>query len=62
MMPISLDNPKPAGDAGDAPGLDARLASLLEAIEAEKVPERLLKLAEELQGELALRKQRRSPN
>ena len=52
MMPISLDNP----------GLDARLASLLEAIEAEKVPERLLKLAEELQGELALRKQRRSPN
>jgi len=42
--------------------LDRRLKSLLEAIEDEKVPERLLTLAHELQRELALRKQRSNPN
>ncbi|SHO66403.1 hypothetical protein SAMN02745172_03062 [Pseudoxanthobacter soli DSM 19599] len=62
MMPISPDNPEPAGEVADLPRLDAGLASLLEAIEAEKVPARLLKLAEQLQGELTLRKQRQNPN
>lgn len=42
--------------------LDGRLKSLLEAIEDERAPERLLKLARELQGELSLRKQRGNPN
>lgn len=42
--------------------LDARLSALLEAIEAERIPDRLLRLAEELQQELSFRKQRHSPN
>lgn len=48
-------------DASIAPD-DRRLSALLEAIEAERVPDRLLKLAEELQQELFLRKQKRMPN
>ncbi len=43
-------------------GVDDRLGTLLEAIEGERVPERLLKLAEMLQNELSLRRQRRRPN
>lgn len=42
--------------------LDARLASLLDAIEGEESPARLLDLAAELQSELALRRQRPRPN
>jgi hypothetical protein len=42
--------------------LDDRIASILTAIEQEKTPERLLKLAEELQAQLALRRQRAEPN
>lgn len=42
--------------------LDARLASVLDAIEKERSPARLLELAVELQSELASRRQRRQPN
>jgi len=46
----------------DLPSLDTRLSTLLEAIETERTPDRLLSLAQELQQELFLRKQRRTPN
>jgi hypothetical protein len=49
-------------DSDSKISLDARLSAILEAIETERVPDRLLRLAEELQQELSLRKQRRSPN
>lgn len=42
--------------------LDARIASLLDAIKGEESPPRLLDLAAELQSELAVRRQRRRPN
>ena len=42
--------------------LDDSIASILTAIEQEKTPERLLRLAEELQAQLALRRQRAEPN
>lgn len=42
--------------------LDDRIALILTAIEQEKTPERLLKLAEDLQAQLALRRQRAAPN
>jgi hypothetical protein len=38
------------------------LAQLLEDIEQEETPERLLKLARELQQQLSLRKQRETPS
>lgn len=49
-------------EADSTLSLDARLSGLLEAIEAERLPSRLLELAGELQQELSLRKQCRSPN
>lgn len=42
--------------------LDGRLADLLAAIEEESVPDRLLRLAQQLQAELARRKLRLHPN
>lgn len=62
MGRFSLEKPKSQGEQTEGLNLDGRLASLLEAIEAERTPERLLHLATELQTELALRKQRRNPN
>lgn len=53
---------EPSDETVDDVRLDRRLKTLLEAIEDEKVPERLLRLARQLQGELALRKQRGNPH
>lgn len=41
---------------------DSRLADLLEDIEKEETPKRLLELAVKLQHHLVLRKQRQNPN
>jgi hypothetical protein len=41
---------------------DGKLADLLDDIEQEETPERLLKLARELQQQLMLRKQRENTN
>ena len=41
---------------------DSRLVSLLEDIEQEEVPERLLALARELQRQLSRARQRQKPN
>jgi hypothetical protein len=41
---------------------DSRLADLLEDIEREETPKRLLELAVKLQHQLVLRKQRQNPN
>lgn len=41
---------------------EGKLADLLDDIEQEETPERLLKLARELQHQLLLRKQRENPN
>lgn len=46
----------------DLATLDDRIASILVAIEEEKVPERLLGLASELQQALLIHRQRRHPN
>jgi hypothetical protein len=46
----------------DLETLDDRIAALLTAIEGEKIPERLLKLAGDLQNELVIRRQMKSPN
>jgi hypothetical protein len=46
----------------DLPSGDLRLRALLDDIEQEETPERLLKLARELQQQLALRRQRQTPN
>ena len=53
--------PRATSKSQDQGCLDSRLASILDAIEAERVPDRLLKLAQELQIELATRKERRNP-
>lgn len=42
--------------------LEARLEGLLEAIENEKMPDRLLELAVRLQDELAARQKRLNPD
>ena len=42
--------------------LDDRISSLLAAIEEERIPERLLKLATDLQNALALRRQGFDPH
>jgi hypothetical protein len=42
--------------------LDTRLSSILDEIEQEIVPDRLLKLAIDLQSALTARRQQRSPN
>jgi len=43
-------------------GSDGKLADLLDDIQREEAPERLLALARELQRQLILRKQRENPN
>lgn len=62
MARSTLDRAESSGERLDLQTLDDRIASLLTAIEGEAVPERLLKLANELQGELLLRRQRKQPN
>ena len=54
------DSPEDQSDLPFAPALDGRLADLLTAIAEETVPDRLLRLARELQAELVRR--RRPPN
>ncbi len=41
---------------------DSKLVSLLDDLEQEDIPDRLLELARELQRELSLRRQRRNSN
>lgn len=62
MATMSPDEDEARMDPQHEAGVDDRLGTLLEAIEGEGVPERLLKLAEMLQNELSLRRQRRQPN
>jgi len=62
MATMSPDDDEVRMDAQQEAGVDERLGTLLDAIEGERVPERLLKLAEMLQDELSLRRQRRRPN
>jgi len=50
------DSPEDQSDAPVLLTLDGRLADLLAAIAEETVPDRLLRLARELQAELARRK------
>jgi hypothetical protein len=57
-----LDKRDVVAEGVDFDNIDNRLANLLVAVENENVPDRLLKLALELQNELALRRQRRNPN
>jgi hypothetical protein len=52
----------PAGINLDPLSPESRLAELLEDIAEEETPERLLKLAIELQQQLMLRKQQKNPN
>ena len=57
--------PESSEEQADVPvvhTLDGRLADLLAAIEEESVPDRLLRLAQQLQAELARRKLRLNPN
>ncbi|MBZ9936949.1 hypothetical protein LB518_11640 [Mesorhizobium sp. BR1-1-16] len=61
-MPISNDDEASTSEGSEPTTLEGRLGSLLDAIEGERVPDRLLKLAQALQDELHLRRQRRSPN
>jgi hypothetical protein len=62
MARSTLDRAEPSGETPDLETLDGRIASLLTAIEGEAVPERLLKLANELQSELLMRRQMKKPN
>ena len=57
-----LDKRDVVAEGVDFDNIDNRLANLLVAVENENVPDRLLKLALELQNELALRRQRHNPN
>ena len=57
-----LDKRDVVAEGVDFDNIDNRLANLLVAVENENVPDRLLKLALELQTELALRRQRHNPN
>ncbi len=59
---LSKRNPPWIESPDVAPGQDSMLAQLLEDIEQEETPERLLKLARELQQQLSLRKQRETPS
>ncbi|HVW57637.1 MAG TPA: hypothetical protein VHC00_18315 [Rhizobiaceae bacterium] len=62
MARSTLDRAEPSGETLDLETLDGRIASLLTAIEGEAIPERLLKLANELQSELLMRRQMKKPN
>ncbi|MCX5480153.1 hypothetical protein OSH08_14150 [Kaistia geumhonensis] len=62
MATMSPDEDEARTDRHEEAAVDDRLGTLLEAIEGERVPERLLKLAEMLQNELSIRRQRRRPN
>jgi hypothetical protein len=62
MGRTTLESPEEQPDAPVFRTLDGRLADLLAAIEQEKVPAKLLRLAHELQQELARRKQLLAPN
>jgi hypothetical protein len=46
----------------DIATLDDRIAAILQEIEQEKVPERLLQLASALQQALIVKRQKKSPN
>ena len=46
----------------DLPSLDSRLGSIIEAVEAEAVPDALIEHALQLQARLDLHRQRRRPN
>jgi hypothetical protein len=48
--------------ASDGAVIDNQISSLLVAIESEKIPERLLQLARDLQSALLVQRQRRNPN
>jgi hypothetical protein len=48
--------------ASDGAVIDSQISSLLVAIESEKIPERLLQLARDLQSALLVQRQRRNPN
>ncbi len=58
ILPGSPENTGPL----DENALDTRLSSILDEIEQESVPDRLLKLAIDLQSELTVRRQGRLPN
>jgi hypothetical protein len=62
LRPPSRDIERPPPDHPGTCSLDARFEGLLESIENEAVPERLLTLALELQAELAARRKRRDPD
>ena len=63
-MPRSSTDVEPPNEAGplDAALLDLEIRMLLAEIEKEKTPDRLLDLAEQLQGALAAKRQRSNPN
>lgn len=51
-----------APEGVDLETFDDKIASLLVAIEGEHIPDRLLKLANELQGALTMRRHMKNPN
>jgi len=62
MARSTLDRADSPKESFDLESLDNTIASLLVAIEGEAIPERLLKLANELQNKLVMRRQMKQPN
>jgi hypothetical protein len=62
MRRSTVDASDTPDQASDGAAIDNQISSLLVAIESEKVPERLLQLARDLQSALLVQRQRRNPN